>query len=220
MLSTGLAGFAREFDTEESWAAIQAQNRIDKIGFRILNSNGIEKRTVFDYNTKNVKNAGSSMRDRQITVYKGIYNRLASDDEVAAVLSHEISHSTDSYDGIFRGFFSPFSYNLAPKKYEYKADKRAVDYMVNSGYNPIALIVVMNKTMPQTRYDWCSSHPLTSRRMMEIYEYICKKYPEYLANNAYRENIYYQNFLLTSKENRKKFQKKIQTKSNGSVNYL
>ena len=55
---------------------------------------------------------------------------------------------------------------------------------------------------------------------MEIYEYIYKKYPEYLANNAYKGNIYYQNFLLTSKENRKKFQKKIETNSKRSVKYL
>ena len=149
-----------------------------------------------------------------------MYNRLDSDDEIAAILSHEIAHSVDSYNGIFRGAFTSWSYVFAPKKYEYKADKKAVDYMVNAGYNPVALIVVMNKTFPQNRYDWYSTHPLTSRRMMEIYEYIYKKYPEYLANNVYKENIYYQNFLLTSKSNRAKFQKKIETNSKRSVNYL
>ena len=212
--------YAREFETVSSKSTEHAQNRIDEIGFRLLNSNGIEKRTVFDFSTKSIKNAGSSMRDRQITIYRGLYNRLNSDDEIASVLAHEISHSVDSYNGAFRGFFSPLTYNLSPKKYEYKADKRAVDYMVNAGYNPVALIVVMSKTFPQTRYDWCSNHPLTSRRMMEIYEYIYKKYPEYLANNEYKNNIYYQNFLLTSKENRKKFQKKVQTQSKGNVHYL
>jgi len=198
----------------------KAQNRIDKIGFRILNYNGIEKRTVFDLNIKNNKNAYSRSSDRQIVLYRGLYNRLDSDDEIAAILSHEIAHSVDSYNGIFRGAFTSWSYVFAPKKYEYKADKKAVDYMVNAGYNPVALIVVMNKTFPQNRYDWYSTHPLTSRRMMEIYEYIYKKYPEYLANNVYKENIYYQNFLLTSKSNRAKFQKKIETNSKRSVNYL
>lgn len=198
----------------------QAQNRIDNIGFRILNYNGIEKRTTFDFDTRSVKNAYSRFRDRQIVLYKGLYYRLESDDEVAAILSHEISHSVESYNGIFRGYFTDLSYYFAPKKYEYKADKKAVDYMVNAGYNPVALIVVMNKAFPQERYDWCSTHPLTSRRMMEIYEYIYKKYPEYLANNVYKNNIFYQNFLLTSKENRAKFQNKIETNSKRSVNYL
>ena len=109
-----------------------------------------------------------------------------------------------------RGYFTPLSYALSPKKYEYKADKRAVDYMVNAGYNPVALIVVMSKTFSQPRFDWLSTHPLPTRRMMEVYEYIYKKYPEFLANNTYKNDIYYQNFLLTSKGNRTKFQRKIE----------
>ena len=198
----------------------KAQKRINEIGFKILNYNGIEKRTVFEFNPRNVKNAYSNSNDRQIVLFRGLYYSLESDDEVAAILAHEISHSVDSYNGIFRGAFSSWSYAFAPKKYEYKADKKAVDYLVNAGYNPVSLIVVMNKAFPQGRYDWYSTHPLTSRRMMEIYEYIYKKYPEYLANNAYKDNVYYQNFLLTSKENRAKFQKKIETNSKHSVNYL
>lgn len=214
-----MASFAQCAEIINADGVAEAQNRINKIGFNILNSNGIEQRTVFDFDTSKTKNAWTRYSDRQITMFRGLYNRLESDDEVAAVLSHEISHSVDSYDGIFRGFFSDLSYALSSKKYEYKADKRGVDYMVNAGYNPVAMIVVLNKSFPQQRYDWCLSHPLISKRMMEVYEYIYKKYPEYLANNAYKNNIYYQNFLLTSKENRAKFQKKTETKSNRPVLY-
>ena len=92
--------------------------------------------------------------------------------------------------------------------------------MVQAGYNPVAGIVVMSKCFPQSRYDWYSTHPLTSRRMMELYEYIYKKYPEYLANNAYKNDLYYQNFLLTSKQNRKNFQNKVQNNSKQSLKYL
>lgn len=220
VLLSGLSVKAETSEVIYGNAIIEAQNKIDEIGFKILNSNGIENRTVFDFNTKNVKNAYSRSRDRQIVIYRGLYNRLNSEDEIAAVLSHEISHSVDSYDGIFRGYFSSWSYAFASKKYEYKADKKAVDYMVNAGYNPVAYIVVMSKTFPQERYDWYSSHPLSTRRMMEVYEYIYKKYPEYLVNNKYKNDLYYQNFLLTSKENRAKFQKKIESNSTGRVNYL
>ena len=66
----------------------------------------------------------------------------------------------------------------------------------------------------------CCTHPLTSRRMMEVYEYIYKKYPEYLVNNPYKENPFYQNFLLTSKENREKFQQKVKSNSTRKVHYL
>ena len=199
---------------------IEAQNRIDKIGFQILNSNGIEYRTVFDYDIKRVKNASSRNRDRQITIYRGLYERLSSDNELASILAHEIAHSTESYNGIMRGYFTPISHYFSPRKYEYKADKKAIDYMVGANYNPVAYIVTLSKLSSQERYDWLSAHPLTSRRMMEVYEYIYKKYPEYLANNQYKNNPYYQNFLITSKLNRKKFQNKIETNSKQTVKYL
>ena len=200
---------------------IEAQNRIDKIGFNILNSNGIEKRMVFDLSVKRVKNAETHYSDRHIVMYREMYDRLSSDDEIAAVLAHEISHGVDYYSGAMRGFFNfiPTSFIFTAKKYEYKADKRAVDYMVNAGYNPVALIVVISKLFPERRYDWCSTHPLASRRMMTVYEYIYKKYPAYLANNEYKNNMYYQNFLLTSQDGRAKFKKKVESGSKKPVKY-
>jgi len=219
-LSLCTISFANSADLISNEQTAKIQKHIDEVGFNLLNSNGIEKRTTFNFNIKRIKNAGSYYRNREIVIYRDLYNRLSSDDELAYILGHEISHSVDSYDGILRGYFSAFVQSFSPKKYEYKADKRAVDYMVQAGYNPVASIVVISKTSPQYRYDWYSTHPLATRRMMEIYEYIYKKYPEYLANNTYKNNPYYQNFLLTSKENRAKFQSKVKSNSKGNVKYL
>jgi len=196
------------------------QKYINEIGFRVLNANRIENRTNFYYepNRKTV-NAWSRFTDRQITVTQGILAYVDSDDEMAALLSHEISHSVESYEGAFKGYFYPVKYSFASKKYETRADQRAVDYMVKAGYNPVAIIVLYNKLMSQTRYDYYLSHPLTSRRMATVYEYIYRKYPAYLANNKYAENIYYQNFLLTSEKNRKKFEEKIKTNSKKHLKY-
>ena len=44
------------------------QSKIDSIGFNLLNSNGIEKRTVFDLDIKRIKNAFSKYHDRQISL--------------------------------------------------------------------------------------------------------------------------------------------------------
>lgn len=186
------------------------QNKISEVGFGILNANELSRRTVFIYDTSKKINAGSSFYGRRIYLFRGLWVMLDDDDMLAAILSHEISHSMDSYDGPFRGVFNFINYDYAPKKYEYKADKRAVDYMVKAGYHPVAMIVIMNKFMGQDRYDWNLTHPLTSRRMMAVYEYIYKKYPEYLVNNKYKTNVYYQNFLITSREDRAKFQKKLE----------
>ena len=220
LLMFNLSAFAGYNEVVNADTINKAQNKIDSIGFKILNTNGIERRMTFNYDSSKTKNAYTAYSNREIVLYRGLYDRLKSDDEIAAVLSHEISHGIDSYNGIFKGYFSDLSYIISPKKYEYKADKRAVDFMVNAGYNPVAMIIMMNKVLPQTRYDWYSTHPLTSRRMMEVYEYIYKKYPEFLANNEYKNNLYYQNFLLNSKENRAKFQKKIEQKSKAPVHYL
>ncbi len=201
----------------------QMQGYISNIGFKILNSNKIEKRVTFYYKPDaKAINACSRFRDRGVEVYRGAATYLDNEDEYAAILSHEISHGVDSYDGILRGFFSPVSYGLSPRKFEKKADKRAIDYMVKAGYNPVAFIVVMNKIMSQERYEIFSTHPLTSRRMMYAYEYIYNKYPEYLANNEYKNNVYYQNFLLTSRANRTKLQNKIENPNNkkNKVQYL
>ena len=134
-------------------------------------------------------------------------------------IAREISKSAESYFGGFRGFVTSFQVKAAPKKYERLFDKRAVDYMVKAGYNPLGLITYLNKSQPQKRYDTISRHNLTSKRLSNIYEYIFVKYPYYLKYNEYIENEAYQNFLLTSIENRKKLHEKIKSGSDKAVKY-
>lgn len=220
LFTVNFSANAAQVESISNESAVAAQNRISKIGFNLLNSNRIPTRAVFYFDTNKNINAVTSTGHRYIVFYRGLYNMTNSDDEIAAILAHEISHSVDSYDGILRGYFSDLGYAFSPKKYEYKSDKRAVDYLVKAGYHPVSMIVVMSKSFPQERFDWYSTHPLTSRRMMEVYEYIYKKYPEYLVNNPYKNDPYYQNFLLTSQKNREKLKNKIETKSKVKVHYL
>lgn len=216
-LFVAMPAFSMEIDLTKVG---QQQKYINEIGFRILNANKIENRMNFYYepNRKTV-NSWSRYTDREITVTQGILAYIDSSDEMAAILSHEIAHSVESYNGIWKGYFSGLKYSFSSKKYETSADKKAVDYMVNAGYNPVAIIVLYNKLMSQPRYDYYLSHPLTSRRMAVVYEYIYKKYPAYLANNKYAENVYYQNFLLTSQTNREKLKQSIQTNSKKKIKY-
>ena len=200
----------------------ELQRRMNEVGFNLLNSSRIEHRLTFMAINRvytRDKWADVSSINRTVWVKPCIIPFIDSDDELAAILSHQISHGVDTYDGAFRGYASIINYWVAPNKYDTKADKRAVDYMVNAGYNPLALIIMLNKIGQQYRYDICSNHTLTSRRMMKIYEYIYMKYPVILADNEYKNNVYYQNFLLTSRKNRLKFQNKIESNSNKQVNY-
>lgn len=200
----------------------ELQTRMNSVGFRILNSNRIDKRFTFmainRVYTRDFWTDVSSV-NRIVWVKPVVIPYIDDDNELAAILSHSIAHGVDSYEGVFRGYISILNYWVAPNKYDLKADKAAVDYMINADYNPLALITILNKIGKQYRYDIFSNHTLVSRRMMLIYEYIYTKYPHVLVDNAYKDNIYYQNFLLTSRNNRMKLLEKIKTNSEKKVKY-
>ena len=152
-------------------------------------------------------------------MYDDLYKSVQSDDELAAAMAREISIVMKSYSGMWGGRLDSIQVSLGSKKFEKVADKRAIDYMVKAGYNPLALIVHINKTCPQKRSDFISRSNLTSKRLALIYEYLTFKYPDYLENNEFINDKYYQNFLLTSIENRAKLKEKIRTRSTKEVKY-
>ena len=200
----------------------EIQTRIDSVAVKLLNHNKITKRIIFTYDKKAKKKALSTdkaLTKRQVIIYDGLYQHVQTDDELAAMLAREISIAMKSYDGSFGGWVDSAQVALGSKKFETVSDKRAVDYLVNAGYNPLAVIVFINKTCPQKRHDTFSRHNLTSKRLARVYEYITYKYPQYLENNEYINNEYYQNFLLTSVENRKKLSKKIKAKATKDIDY-
>lgn len=213
---------AETFFEGEAVAENSIQSRIDNVGTTLLNYNKIPHRIIFVYDKKEKKNLISLDKDltsRQVVVYDGLYKSVQTDDELAAMLAREISAAVKSYSGIWGGTLDSVQVALGSKKFETVADKRAVDYMVNAGYNPLALIVFINKTCPQKRFDRFSRHNLTSKRLARIYEYITYKYPQYLENNDYVNNKYYQNFLLTSLSNRRKLEEKIKNHSTEELDY-
>lgn len=212
--------FAKETKEVNLVDDIALQKHISDIGLKLLNANQIDVRMIFVYkdNESKIKLEPGLMK-RQIFVYDQTLQFASNDDELAAYIAREISKSAESYSGGFRGFVTSFQVKAAPKKYERFFDKRAVDFMVKAGYNPLGMITYLNKSQPQKRYDTISRHNLTSKRLANIYEYIYIKHPYYLKNNEYIENEAYQNFLLTSIENRKKLHEKIKSGSTKAVKY-
>lgn len=200
----------------------EIQTRIDSVAVKLLNHNKITKRIIFTYDKREKKKALSTdkaLTKRQVIIYDGLYQHVQTDDELAAMLAREIATAMKSYDGSFGGWIDSAQVALGSKKFETVSDKRAVDYLVNAGYNPLAVIIFINKTCPQKRHDTFSRHNLTSKRLARVYEYITYKYPQYLENNEYINNEYYQNFLLTSVENRKKLAEKIRAKATKDIDY-
>jgi len=182
------------------------EEKITLVGSKILNANKISKRVIFrladGYYTVN---ASARYIDKQITVYKGLLNYIDNDDELAAILSHEIAHDMDYYKCFGQRFVMAFN----KKSYEYKADLLGIDYMVKAGYNPIAMITIMNKIGGESVWDWglATSHPKTSKRLIKDYEYIYKKYPKYLTSDM-TKSIYYQTWINTAEKDIKNFEQR------------
>lgn len=196
------------------------QKKLDEIGFMVLNANALDKRIVFSYKEKRKKTILTPENyKRQIIVTTDDIMHASNEDELASIIAMRTAIALKSYDGAFKGRMGTFETVSSPKKYELIADRKAVEYMVKAGYNPIALITYINKTYPQKRQDLFSKHNLTSKRLMYIYEDIYLNYPYFLANNEYFKNEYYQNFLLNSVENRRKLEIAIKTKNFSGIKY-
>ena len=180
------------------------EQKIIDVGARILNRNKIQSRVVFYLNTSPLKsiNAYTAYRNKGIYVYPELLNYIENDDELAAVLAHEIAHDIDYYEG----WCKSVAMKLNSKYYEYKADEIGIDYMVKAGYNPIAMITIMNKISGEDAYDWkiLRSHPKTSKRLMKDYEIIYKTYPQYLSSPM-TNNIHYVNWTYTATKDIQKF---------------
>lgn len=215
--------FQPSFASCEDLVARQTvQKSINNCGYKILNANKIQKRIIFVYDSAEKKallKNDNTLLNREIIVYSKDYKFFENNDEMAAFLAREISLAERSFDGVGRGFLRTLQVKAAPKKFEIVADKRAVDYMVNAGYNPIALITHIQKTSAQKRQDLISTHNLTSKRLAIIYEYIYYKYPYFIKDNPYLYSESYQNFLLTSKYNRNLLYEKIKNNSKEKLKY-
>lgn len=181
------------------------EEKVNFVGSKLLNANKISKRIVFNVNSFSSVNASAKYSNKIVTVNKGTFNYIDNDDELAAILAHEIAHGVDYYGGFGKSLAMTFN----SKSYEYEADLTGIDYMVNAGYNPVAMITVLNKICGESIWDWgiLWSHPKTSSRLLKCYEYIYKKYPKYLSSDM-TKNVFYVNWMNTAQKDVSKFQQK------------
>jgi len=178
--------------------------RINIIGMNLLSKNNIEKRLIFDFTILQSQGAFPILQDysrysaynlhnnRIVTINIQDYNKMTSDDEVAALLAQNIARGVYSYNGIFNGQFMVMKDG---KKSELKYDKQAVEYLVNAGYNPVAIITAYDKTLAEWRGTALSRHNKASKRMKTVYNEIKTKYPHFLNSNQFTKSLNYQRFV-------------------------
>ncbi len=179
----------------KNWTTLKAYNKINTVATRLMESSGIDQNIVFNVVSKRSANATTSLHD-EIQVYTGLLKYVETEDELAAVLGHEIGHVINkdvrrkirrsvAMDMLGLGGIS----TKADRNAEYKADIVSADLMVNAGYNPLAEISLLNKVVGHYS-DGLKSHPTGRKRLMAIYTYIKNYYPDYIKD-GYKTVSYY-----------------------------
>ena len=171
--------------------------RLEKIGNHLITANQINKRFTFNFTSVGQQGAYPVLLDtsyindlnlhnnRIISINFSDYLRLSSDDEVAALIAHDLAQGIHSYTGILNGQLmltknGRFPFNYIAKRNELKFDKQAIDFLVKAGYNPKALETALNKTTGEWRCTFFSRHNKTSVRVKKVNRYIDNKYSQKL----------------------------------------
>lgn len=176
-------------------STVKAYNRINEIGEKLLEANDIRQDIVFSLSNSYTVNA-STDQFNVITINKGIIRYTENDDELAAVIGHEMGHVLNkdikktaaiaAGSTVISGLGGRYGYagsEVTGKKFsrnmEYAADIAGVDMMVNAGYNPLAMISLFGKVSGHY-IDFDATHPTGKKRILALYQYIEKYYPQYL----------------------------------------
>lgn len=224
-----------------NWRGAEAYNGVNRIGLKIINANNLNTNINFKVITQEDANA-YTQRDNTITVQTGILAFVEQEDELAAILAHELGHvkgnhvqkatmrsvgaaalgvtgSVFTIIGAFKddkdksddnkGSLNTFEtigaittlsgsvVELANNKFdrgnEYNADLQACDMCVKAGYNPLALISLLNK-IGGNYFDFFADHPSTDKRIKNIYNHVRKNYPQFIQQGF--DSLAYERALI------------------------
>lgn len=207
---------------EDFWAGkSKVSKRINKLGKDILKSNHIYKHLVFQVIKRtNVANAFAGTTSNEVLITSALLDYINSDDEVAAILSHEISHIVngdgkrtgskvavlfplllvEACVGLYTAPLTSLILNNWSRKYEYEADLRGLDLMTKAGYDPYAMILAYNKFLANSEAGAAySTHPPTQDRIAYLYNFIQENYPQYKNSKflkAFRDDSIFDDFIV------------------------
>lgn len=187
-------------------------SKVPTVGKNILTKNNLPSKTTFKVVNGIADNTDTSSTNI-IEISQQDLTYTGNDNEVAAVISNEIGHiingkaakdkfrdiaknaitSTLSSDNIIstaaNSDYLKSKTNLSDNK---EADITGVDLMIQAGYNPLAMVVVITK-MPGSTLEILQGKPANTERAMNVFDYLTYNYPSKIkAGYGCQE---YRNFL-------------------------
>lgn len=90
-----------EGEADPLWNRPSFEKKVIDVGQRLLAANGIQERITFYSATLDIRNASASRwgGPNTVVIYKDLLDVMESDDELAAVLGHEIAHIIKRHTG-------------------------------------------------------------------------------------------------------------------------
>lgn len=195
-----------------------AADRVAPVGKILLQKNNLPANSTFKVVNGAADNSDVSTTN-VIQISSTDLTYAGNDNEVAAVVSNELGHIINGHyaknkmrniakaviadnlssDNVINSAAnSDFVNNKASLSDNKEADITGADMMIQAGYNPLAMVVVITK-MPGSTLEIVSGKPSNSERAMNVYNYLTYNYPskvkagygcnEYRAFLAYADPI-------------------------------
>lgn len=192
----------------EDWDSQAAIKRVNTIGTKLLKASNIQQPIEFKVSEQEDINAYANL-EKEVYVYKGLLQYVEDDVELAAVISHEIGHILNGHcakQGVLNTGIAVAA-NKAAERFnttavsmaqqltvskisrndEFEADLTGVDIMSKAGYNPLAMVSVLNKICGNY-VDILQTHPSGEKRLMNIYDYVAYNNPTQITKGFKSES--------------------------------
>ena len=205
----------------------KASDRVATVGKNIISKNNLPAKTTFKV-VEGIADNSDTSATNIIKISASDLTYTGNDHEVAAVISNEIGHiingkaSKDKFRNIAKSAISnTFSSdnilsvaanseylknksNLSDNK---AADITGADLMIQAGYNPLAMIVVLTK-MPGSSLEALQGKPSNTERAMNVFDYLTYNYPSKIKAGygcqEYRAFLEYANPIVEERNSNKK----------------
>jgi len=193
------------------WNSESALKRVNTIGQKIMKANGLPDGITFKVSEEEEDVNAYANLNKEIYVYKGLLDYVGDDNELAAVIAHEMGHIINGHcakQTIINSAISSVSTKIKPetekgeqalsisqsllstkvsRSDETEADLTSVDLLVKAGYNPLSSVSVLNKICGNY-FDILSTHPSGEKRLYSIYDYVDYNYSLYIKTGYNSES--------------------------------
>ena len=225
------SAFAASYNTYTNWFDSKNVSHLNTIGQNIVKANKMPATVIFKVTDNEYMNENNTNTTQYVYIYRGDLQYVENDNELAAVVAHEIGHLVNGHyskSSILNNIISSFnpntktengtatvgllktiSSNKVNKDNEKEADITAVDLLMTAKYNPLALISVVYKSDLAKNGGLLDENLSCEERIMNIYDYTNYNYPAKVKENyktdSYQSalNLIYANLKIRNADSKK-----------------